>query len=281
MNKYFFILLIFTITLIIINIINFITGIKFLKEKQVVKPLPLIQICISTISILIFPFLMKEIILNNFNISNFYFTYMHFNGIFETYYIIVSIIINALVLWFYLWSFNENSKKEELKNKPILTLKFTFDNKGLIYLNLKNSGKTPAYNINVKFDEEIPYPYSSYKTLNKLPLFNNLAFLDAGECISIFYDGARSFFEQYPEKETWEIPTKIDYEIDDIVDGKIIKKSEPTKNVILSFKETSGLCYTSEENLSDLTNEIRSLKHFLMLNLIKENDEEKYNEKNN
>lgn len=235
---------------------------KSIIENKVINPYNFIFI--STF-ILLFPISFKNFIQSNNNVAIFYFKYLHFNDIFTTYYTIVSVIINALVLWFYLWSFRQSLKNNKLDNLPIITLKPTFNQDGLIYINLKNSGKTPAYNLSITFDDLIPYKDSPYKFLNNLPLFNNLSFLDASDCITFFYDGAYDFFSKDPMRENWEVKITLTYEIDYFLETK----EKITRNSVFSFKETSGICYVKTNNLGNISKELNELKHAIVLNALK------------
>lgn len=249
---------IISIVIIIIGIIGFS---YFLIKNNIIKIKSYLFFLLLSSIILILPVIFKNFLKESREISDIYFKYLHFNGIFSIYYTIVSVIINGLVLWFYLWSFKKNAENIRLENMPMISLKPSFNKDGLIYLNLKNSGKTPAYNLKIIFHQDIPYSNSPYKTLNNLPLFNNLSFLDAMENITFFYDSAYEFFDQHPERETWEIKIDISYEANSSGD----KRELVQKESYLSFKETSGICYIKSKTLGDIVSEINELKHAVVL----------------
>lgn len=182
------------------------------------------------------------------------------------------IITNFLVLKFYLKSHNDILKQNERINKenssPIVTLKIIQKN-GLLYLKLKNSGNSPAFDINIKFSKEIKYPLSEYSTLNKLPIFERLSLLEKGEEIIFYFDSAKNFYSK-KENNSLEVETTISFK-DKITDCK--KRQE--YKTLLSFKEYEGMLYIHEVGLKDIVKKMDKLSHSLIINFEHQNKRDK------
>lgn len=210
--------------------------------------------------ILIAPFIIRFLVRNVQLMQGFYINYIHFNDIWSSYYSAFSILVNLWILHFYLHSHNEIIMKHEEENYPLVTLRVISKNNGLIYLRLKNAGNNPAYNININLKDDLEYKLSPYKTLNNLPMFQNLSILEKEE-IEIFYDGAYEFFSNKKNIEL-EIDMVITYYLDSRNKKKKIVESK------LSFKEIAGILYVPQKNTSDLVRELSEIKHGLFINSI-------------
>lgn len=194
---------------------------------------------------------------------------------------IIGIFVNIEVLKFYLKSHNDileqnkeiqkqNEKMNRENNDPLVTLKL-LNKDGLLFLRLKNSGNSAAYNVRVEIEKEIIYKNSNYETLNKLPIFNNLSILDRDEEIQIFYDSAFEFYNDLNEKILdSEIKiiyyNKPEHKRKDDNDGKV------SYNSILSFKELDGILYIHEYTLRDISKNLERLGDALIVNLDEDNE---------
>lgn len=194
---------------------------------------------------------------------------------------IIGIFVNIEVLKFYLKSHNDileqnkeiqkqNEKMNKENNDPLVTLKL-LNKEGLLFLRLKNSGNSAAYNVRIEIEKEIIYKNSNYKTLNKLPIFNNLSILDRDEEIQIFYDSAFEFYNDLNEKILdSEIKiiyyNKPEHKRKDANDGKV------SYNSILSFKELDGILYIHEYTLKDISKNLERLGDALIVNLEEDNE---------
>lgn len=182
------------------------------------------------------------------------------------------VITNFLVLKFYLNSHNDilkqNERINEENNSPLVTLKLIQKN-GLLYLKLKNSGNSPAFDINIKFSKEIKYPLSEYSTLNKLPIFERLSLLEKGEEIIFYFDSAKDFYSK-KENNSLEVEITISFK-DKITDCK--KRQE--YKTLLSFKEYGGMLYIHEVGLKDIVKKMHNLSHSLIINFEHQNKRDK------
>lgn len=192
---------------------------------------------------------------------------------------IVSVYVNLKVLNFYLKSHDEilkqnekiqekNEKMNRENNNPLVTLKL-INQEGMLYLKLKNSGNSPAYDIKIKFFKEIVYDKSDYITLNKLPIFNNLSILDKEEEIKIFFNSAHEF---YINEKNQNLETDITITYYNKPFHKRDSKEDGKKeyNSILSFKELNGILYIHDYTLKDISQTLEKLGDSLMLNIIED-----------
>lgn len=191
---------------------------------------------------------------------------------------IAGTIVNILILRFYLKSHNDIMKQTEKinreNNSPLVTLKLLVK-EGVLYLKLKNSGNSAAYDISVNFENTIIYDSSPYETLNNLPLFKNLSILDRDEELIFFFDDSISFYS-IPENKNLEVKTTISFFNKPAHKRTDENYSEDKYETILSFKELDGILYTKEYSIKDVSNNIEVLAHALILNL----EEDKNIEKN-
>lgn len=175
---------------------------------------------------------------------------------------ILGIILSYKVLKFYLKSHNEIMKQN---NTPLVTLK-VINKDGLLYLKLKNSGNSIAYDINIDIEKTIPYDMSPYKTLNDLPIFKKLSFLDIGEEVMFFFDSAINFYNK-PENKELEVAIKINFFSIPKHKRKKENSGKETYETLLSFKELEGLLYISGYGFKEVAKNIETLSHALILNL--------------
>ena len=71
-------------------------------------------------------------------------------------------------------------------NRPRVHLTILISRSDLIDMVLRNSGKSPAYDITCTFNPDLPY-YSNF-TLSKLQVFNNFSLLEAGQEMKFFFN---------------------------------------------------------------------------------------------
>ena len=176
-------------------------------------------------------------------------------------------IIGVLLLIVTFFYFIETRKmvSEVIKqSEPILSAKiipYTI-NVNLLKFVLKNTGTSPAYNVSLSFDPDIPYVSSS---LNELKMFQNMPFLDNGEVVEFFF---ASSFEYFKNKNC---PKNSIVTIKYFISPQPKKKFMKTKKIILQLDERMGLLTIDLKNFDDLVKEIEELKHALLILLAERN----------
>ena len=106
---------------------------------------------------------------------------------------------------------------EEL-NRPRIFFNIVPVKVNVLNMILRNSGRSPAYNISCSFDPDLPY-YENL-TLSSLFIFKNLPFLEQSQEINLFY---KNF-------------------IDVVNDEESTKKT----NIIIKYKDSRGNIYTEK-----------------------------------
>ena len=94
---------------------------------------------------------------------------------------------------------DEMKKQRAATEEPAVSIKVvpSTDAANVLNLVLKNSGGSPAYNVSVKFDPDLPYKDI---TLNQLNLFHDMALLDKGESVELFLASAPDYFRSNKQK---------------------------------------------------------------------------------
>jgi len=112
-------------------------------------------------------------------------------------------VLLFIVTFFYLLAtramVDEMKKQRAATEEPAVSIKVvpSTDAANVLNLVLKNSGGSPAYNVSVKFDPDLPYKDI---TLNQLNLFHDMALLDKGESVELFLASAPDYFRSNKQK---------------------------------------------------------------------------------
>lgn len=162
----------------------------------------------------------------------------------------------------------EMRKQREILESPALSLKIVPDKVNFNFLNLvlKNTGGGTAYNVSANFSPDLPY--SKSKTVNQLNIFNELASLDKGEEIELFFASTIDYF-------------KSDYPKESVVSITYYKNQKNAQSKIypviikqkINIEERKGQLFVGQKNLNDLVNEMEELKQGILLLLSKKEDE--------
>lgn len=163
----------------------------------------------------------------------------------------------------------------EMRNQsmPAVTVKIVPDQENFNLLNLfiKNTGGGPAYDINIRFDPDLPYEKSNAKTLNNLNSLKDMPLLEKGEEIQFFYRSAISFKEdKKPDKITSSHVT-ISYYSESPTDNP--SRTIFVRQYSVNILETDGQLFVARNNFTKLVDEITEVKHglFILLKEIQEN----------
>lgn len=192
----------------------------------------------------------------------------------------VGVIINILlfvVTFFYLLAtrkmVEEMRKQRESVEMPVVSIKIVPDSKlfGLLNLNVKNTGGSPAYDVSITFDPDIKYKKSS---LNELTMFQNMPVLDKNENIEFLFGSAHEYFNSNNPKST---TAKIKYYLKpkDVKPNHSKERNDPIERSIrINFEERKGQLYANKSSMDDLVKEIEEIKQGLLMILAgeKKND---------
>ena len=187
----------------------------------------------------------------------------------------ISSIVSFLLLFvtfFYLLATRsmvyEMKKQRESQESPVVSVRIVPDatNFGILNICVKNTGGSPAYDVSIKFDPDLPYKESS---LNTLAMFNNMPVIDKNENIEFLFASAHIYFNSESPKST---TAEIQYYRKPRV---ITQDNEPIKRTIkINLEERRGQLYTNRNGLHDLVKEVEEIKQGLMM-LLAEKEERK------
>lgn len=159
------------------------------------------------------------------------------------------------------------------QNEPAVTVKIvnSKDSKNDLNVWIKNTGGSPAYNVSINFDPDLPY-YGTYKSLNELPIFKHMPYLEKNEEIEFFYATAPHYFEN--QNNPLESTVTIKYS------GIVNSRQELKRQYKINLKEGSGQSFLTIYSLSELVEEIIELKQgiFMFLSEMRE-EKNKYDKK--
>ncbi|MFL0365723.1 hypothetical protein ACH0BF_22195 [Pseudobacillus sp. 179-B 2D1 NHS] len=178
-----------------------------------------------------------------------------------------------ILLFFTLLTFMETRKQRIAQEEPAITLRMHPDSKtsNLLNLHLRNSGGSPAYDLTVKFDPDLPYGDS---TLNQLPMLKRMPLLDKGEDVSFLYDSAIEYFAtNNPRKSTAHVTY---YTLPK--NSRFARKK--TRSFEVDFEERMGQMNTIKRDMNDLVKEIQELKHAIFISKIEKQKNESSATKN-
>lgn len=190
-------------------------------------------------------------------------------------------LILTVITFFYLLATRkmviEMRKQRELLEEPVISIKIVPDSQDGVILKLlmKNTGGSPAYDISVEFEPDLPYHTT---TLNQLKMFKKLPLLDKNETIEFFFDSAIEYFQKNNPKFT---VAKITY----YKSPQIVNKTQKEPNIRyieIDLEERDDHLQLATRNFTDLVNEIEELKHSLIffakeITLQKGNENDKRN----
>jgi hypothetical protein len=133
-------------------------------------------------------------------------------------------------------------------NRPRVHLTVSVGKINMLYMNIRNTGKSPAYNIAFKFDPDINY-YSEI-TFSKVKIFNALSILENGQEIKFFFNSLLEIKDRPQSQQS----TKVTITYQDSR-GKLFKE-----NYLLDLDQFNGLLYIEEFNLTDLHRDLQEIK---------------------
>lgn len=133
-------------------------------------------------------------------------------------------------------------------NRPWVHLTVSVGKINMLYMNIRNTGKSPAYNISFKFDPDINY-YSEI-TLSKVKIFNTLSILENGQEIKFFFNSLLEIKDR-PQSQ---LSTNVTITYQDSK-GKLY-----SENYLLELDQFNGLLYIEDSNLNDLHRDLQEIK---------------------
>lgn len=162
------------------------------------------------------------------------------------------------------------------QNAPAVTVKIKPDKTdfNLLNLSIKNTGGSPAYDIHIEFEPDLPYSYSGAKTVNELTTLKLMPLLEKGEEIEFFFASAIDYFDAGSQNIIEESTVSIIYYDESSIDNN--KRSHICRKYRINLLESKNQLYASRRNLHDLTNEIEELKQGILI-LLKELGEKETN----
>jgi hypothetical protein len=112
---------------------------------------------------------------------------------------------------------------------------------------LRNSGRSPAFNITCSFDPDLPY-YNEV-TLSNLSLFENLSLLEQNQEISFFYNSLQSVLEDdtFPKKTT----VRIKYNDS--------KNRIYIENYIIDLIKYKGILVSDSADITDIHKDLENI----------------------
>lgn len=173
-------------------------------------------------------------------------------------------VLLFIVTFFYLLAtramVDEMKKQRAATEEPAVSIKVvpSTDAANVLNLVLKNSGGSPAYNVSVKFDPDLPYKDI---TLNQLNLFHDMALLDKGESVELFLASAPDYFRSNKPKRT---TATLEYYITPRLQGEI-NSDRKVRIIEIDLEERKDQMQIRNRTMDDLVREIEELKQGLLL----------------
>ncbi|CAM2142471.1 conserved hypothetical protein [Paraburkholderia tropica] len=158
--------------------------------------------------------------------------------------------------------YNESRLQRLAQEEPAVSVRLIPHNKNInfYYWVIKNTGNSPAYDINIKIIPDIEYKGT---TINKLNIFNRLPILEKGEEISFFYNSVVNYLES-------DSPKLVKAHITYFTAPSESKGSRKiSRDFDIDFEERLGLLYLGKKDMNDLVKEIEELKQALILNAMR------------
>ncbi|MED0668048.1 hypothetical protein P4T04_17275 [Bacillus badius] len=168
-----------------------------------------------------------------------------------------------ILLLFTFLTYKETKRQREAQEEPAVTIGIVPDSKtpNLFNLYLRNSGGSPAYDLTVKFDPDLPY--GDIK-LNELPILKRMPLLDKGEEVSFLYDSVIEYLATNN-------PTKS---IANVTYYTLPKNSRLARKKTRSFEIDLNLrmkqMHVMKKDMTDLVKEIQELKQAFFISKIEE-----------
>lgn len=173
-------------------------------------------------------------------------------------------VLLFIVTFFYLLAtramVDEMKKQRAATEEPAVSIKVvpSTDAANVLNLVLKNSGGSPAYNVSVKFDPDLPYKDI---TLNQLNLFHDMALLDKGESVELFLASAPDYFRSNKPKRT---TATLEYYITPRLQREI-NSDRKVRIIEIDLEERKDQMQIRNRTMDDLVREIEELKQGLLL----------------
>ena len=171
------------------------------------------------------------------------------------------------ITFLYLLETRKMVQEMRRQREPAVTVKIIPDKVIFNFFNvwIKNTGGSPAYDISIKFDPDLPYAKSS---LNNINVMKNLPLLDTGEEIEFYFDSAITYLAN-PQNPKNSIVDLTYYSIPQ----SDIKKTIPFKrSYTVNLEERKDQKFLAKRNINDLVTEVEELKQglFMFLSELKE-----------
>ena len=156
---------------------------------------------------------------------------------------------------------DEMKRQRATIEEPAVSIKVvpSADAANILNLVLKNTGGGAAYDVTVKFNPDIPYKDNI--TLNQLNMFHNMALLDKGESVELFFASAPVYFKSDKPKKT---KATVEYYITPPYQREINPKPK-IRIIEINLEERKDQLQIRNRTMNDLVKEIEELKQGLLL----------------
>ncbi|MFZ2473221.1 MAG: hypothetical protein WAW52_14920 [Methanothrix sp.] len=156
---------------------------------------------------------------------------------------------------------DEMKRQRAAIEEPAVSIKVvpSADAANILNLVLKNTGGGAAYDVTVKFNPDIPYKDNI--TLNQLNMFHNMALLDKGESVELFFASAPVYFKSDKPKKT---KATVEYYITPPYQREINPKPK-IRIIEINLEERKDQLQIRNRSMDDLVKEIEELKQGLLL----------------
>ncbi|WP_199624793.1 hypothetical protein [Paenibacillus alkalitolerans] len=178
----------------------------------------------------------------------------------------ITSVLLLLVTFFYLLAtrnmVTEMKKQRELQEEPVVSVRIVPDeiNFGMLNFLIKNTGGSPAYDVSISFDPDLPYHGG---TVNEIRMFNNMPVLDKNESINFLFASSHEYFNSDKPKNS---VARIQY-----YKAPITNLSEDNPPIIreirVNIEERKGQLYVNRNGMHDLVKEIEELKQVLLISM--------------
>lgn len=219
---------------------------------------------VLTTSILLVSIYLFNLLLNSINYNLFWFTKL---SALATVLAAFGGLCLLFVTFLYLIETRKMVQEMQRQKEPAVTVKIVPDKVSFNFFNvwIKNTGGSPAYDISIKFDPDLPYAKSSLNSINAI---KHLPLLDTGEEIEFFFDSAITYFAN-PQNPMISNVNLTYY----LTPQSATQKTKPFKrNYVINLEERKDQRFLSKRNINDLVTEVEELKQglFMFLSEIRE-----------
>lgn len=179
-----------------------------------------------------------------------------------------------IVTFLYLLETRKMVQEMQRQKEPAVTIKLIPDKDHFNFFNvlIKNTGGSPAYDITINFNPDLPYADT---TLNNVNAIKNLPLLEAGEEMEFFFASAID----YIEKQTNPMTSTVTIRYYSAAKYEKNKGKEFKRIYTLNINERIDQRLVSKKNVNDLVTEIEELKQGLLILLSEMKEEKTKNER--